>query len=118
MPASGTGAVQFNLQGAWCTNPITEIAAETSATPVPMPQQETAMQIALDSFSASAQQTSQGQAPTTYSGHVGRTATFKTPGGTQLTAMVYFYSDTRLYIIVAPTGSAFDDLVASFVPLP
>ncbi len=118
VPASGTGSVQFNLQGAWCTSPITEIAAETSATPVPAAQQETAMEIALNSFSASAHQTAQGQAPTTYSGRVGRTATFTTPGGTQLTAMVFFYSDTRLYIIVAPTGTAFDDLVASFVALP
>ena len=65
VPASGTGSVQFNLQGAWCTSPITEIAAETSATPVPAAQQETAMEIALNSFSASAHQTAQGQAPTT-----------------------------------------------------
>lgn len=117
VPASGTGSVQFNLQGAWCTSPITEIAAETAAAAVPKDQQEAALQLALASFANTVPPTGAGQVPTTYSGHAGRTGTFKTSGGTQLTAMVFFYSDTRLYIIVAPTGSAFDDLVASFVPL-
>jgi hypothetical protein len=43
---------------------------------------------------------------------------FKAPDGTLLTALAFGYGNARIYLLVAPTGTAYDNLVASFVPVP
>ena len=112
------GPVQVSLRGAECTDPTTEVALETTGQAITVDQQQNIMQLALSSFATPAGLIDDGEAPSTYGGHLARTANFSTTDGKQLTAMTFFYSDVRIYILAATTGTPFTNLAASFSALP
>jgi hypothetical protein len=116
--SQAVGPVQVSLRGAECTDPTTEVAMETATQAIAVDQQQNIMQLALSSFATPAGLIDDGEAPSTYSGHLARTANFSTSDGKQLTAMTFFYSDIRIYILAAKSGTPFTNLTASFSALP
>jgi hypothetical protein len=111
------GNVQVALQGAASNNPVTRVQVETASQSVATDQQQTFMQLALSAVAVPSSLTDNGEVASRYTGHVARTATFSGTDGMQLTALAFFYSDTRVYLLIAQTGTAFTNLIASFVPM-
>ena len=62
--------------------------------------------------------TAGSQTETTFRGRPARTGTFTAPAGQHVTATLFFYSDTRMYTLLAESGTASAELAASFVALP
>jgi hypothetical protein len=118
IPAQAAGTVQVALHGATCSNPMTEVALETTSQPVQPFQQQDFMQLALSSIATPVGLVDDGEAASTYKGHPARTATFNSSDGKQVTAMAVFYSTSRLYVLVAGRGAAFTNLLSSFEALP
>jgi hypothetical protein len=111
------GGVSITVHVARTRSPITEIATETTSTAIPSDQYQTTMRIAMTSFAAPGNLTIDSQSPMTFRGRPARTAAFTAPTGEHISAIVFFYNGTRMYYLVAQTGSPFDELVASFVAL-
>jgi hypothetical protein len=113
-----SGGVNITVHNAVVQDPITEVSSEDSSVAVPEAGFQLTMRTALTSFGSGAGLTDNGdQAVTTFRGRPARTASFDTTGGQTLRALVFFYTSSRLYYLVAEDGAAFDALSDSFVAI-
>jgi hypothetical protein len=112
------GSIKENVNVALLPDPITEVSAEDISVSLPSAQYELTMRTALGTFAGSSGSTAGPQTDTTFRGKPARTGTFTTPTGDHLTALIFVYSPTRLYYLVAQSGAPITELEASFVALP
>jgi hypothetical protein len=112
------GGVSLTVHLAVTSDPAAEVASEMVSSQVPSDQYQDTMRVGLTSLAAPGNLTIQGEQETTFRGQPARTATLVRPDGTRLSAIVFFYSSSRLYLIIAEEGGTADRLVASFVALP
>jgi hypothetical protein len=59
-----------------------------------------------------------GSTTTTFHGHDAREATYNPPTGSALSLLAFVYGDSRVYVLIAPSGRPFDNLEKSFVAVP
>ena len=116
--AQSAGALQVALNGAICSDPMTEVELETPSQAIAADQQQQFMQLALSTLVPSDGLVDDGETQTTYSGHAARSATFNSSNGQQVTALAYFAAPTKMYLLLAGTGTPYKNLVASFQALP
>jgi hypothetical protein len=112
------GSEKVTIHAAVVGAPVTEIAAEDSSIAIPASEYQTTLRLALSTFAGVTNSQASPQLATTFRGQPARTATFTIAGREQLSALIFFYSQTRLYYLVAETGAQFNELEASFVALP
>lgn len=112
------GGYSATLHEVGCADPTTEVAEATSSQAIPAEQQQAGLQVELNSLAAGASLTTVAQTETTFRGLPARTATFTTADGQELTAITFDYSAKRNYTLLAQTGTAMDEIVASFVATP
>ena len=77
-----------------------------------------ALRETLASFGASSGMTLVAQSVTTFQGQGARHGTFSSTTGQQFDVVAFFLGDNREYLLVAPSGSTYDDLATSFTGLP
>lgn len=112
------GGVKLTADYAAVQNPVAEVASETTSQPVAEDQQSMALAQVVREFAVPSNLTIDSQDTTTFRGISAQSAEFTSPSGIHLSALFFFSSSTRLYIIVAETGATYDELLASFEALP
>lgn len=112
------GGVTLTVHVAVTQDPVAEVASEMVSADLPRDQYQTTMRAGLASFAAPGNLTVADEQETTFRGQPARSATLNRPNGGRISAMIFIYSPSRVYIIVAEQGATADRLVASFVALP
>jgi hypothetical protein len=92
-----------------------EVASSHDATANASSTTPAVLRAQLSGFAATSGLTLLSDTVTSYQNRGAVQGEFRAPSGSTFTALVIGYSPTRVYFLVAPTGSAFDDLLASFV---
>lgn len=77
---------------------------------------QTVLHVIIGSAALTSNLTVSNESETTLQGHSARSANLA--GAEDLQIMTVYYSSTRIYVLLAESGPGFDDLVASFVPIP
>jgi hypothetical protein len=99
--------------------PSVEAVEEEDYTPsITTAAMDAALRETMASFGASSGMTLVSQSVTAFQGHVARHGAFSSTTGQQFDVVAFFLGDNREYVIVAPSGSSYDDLAASFTSLP
>lgn len=110
---------RFILHLAIVRTPNVEAVEEEDYTPsIPASAMDGALRETLASFGASSGMTLVAQSVTTFQGQGARHGTFSSTTGQQFDVVAFFLGDNREYLLVAPSGSTYDDLAASFTVLP
>ncbi len=73
---------------------------------------------AVRSTAVAAGTTLTSDSATIFQGSPAHQGEFQVSDGTRVSVIAIGYSTSRIYEVAAPTGAAFDDLLASFVPVP
>jgi hypothetical protein len=106
---------RFVLHLAIVRIPDVEAVEEEDYTPsIPASATDGALRETVASFGASSNMTLVSQSVSTFQGHAARHGTFTASTGQQFDLVAFFLGDNREYVIVAPSGAAFDLLAASF----
>ena len=115
----GTSRFTVNLAAADENGHPVEAAAEDLVTPLDTAAEKTlAMREGVASFGATSNLDKVSEAPTTFRGYAGRTADFHGASGRIYTFLIFFYSDQRMYVLLAERGTPFDTLTSSLQILP
>lgn len=96
----------------------TAVESERISQALPSDEITDALTSAIKSTGSSAAITLTSDSATTFQGHPAHRGEYQTTTGVTLSALAFSYSNTRIYELLAPSGSAFDDLAASFVAVP
>jgi hypothetical protein len=113
------GAAHFMLPVAVVRTPQIVVVAENDIKPaLPQSAVDANLHTTLSSFAVTSGMTLKSQDVTTFRGHSARRGSFTNPAGAAFTAIAVVYGGSREYVLLAPAGDAFDNLVASFEVLP
>jgi hypothetical protein len=112
-----TSSGEPRMQVAVCLSPITLVGSEIGSTPISADQYQNIMRVAVSSSVLPVSPKLVHVAITKFRGFPGRTATYVTGSGAQFTMVLFSYSPTRVYVLMAASGAAIDALEGSFIPL-
>ena len=103
---------------ALCRSPVTEVGTESASVPIPASEYQNTVRVAANSLGLYVSLKIVRQVSTKFRDFPARTVTYVTGAGAQLTMVLFSYSPTRVYVLIAQSGPAFDALETSFAPLP
>ena len=112
------GNVSISLVVADDQGSNTIVECETLSQDVPADETDMTLTTAIKSTAVGGNLTLTSDRATTYQGHPAHRGEYQAPDGTTLTALAIGYSSHRFYELLAPSGAAFDNLLASFVAVP
>lgn len=113
------GPEHFMLRVAIVRTPQVVMVAENDIKPAfPQSAVDAGLRTGLSAFAVTSGMTLESQEVTTFRGQPARRGSFTTPAGATFTAIAVVYDGSREYMLLAPAGAAFDNLVASFEVLP
>jgi hypothetical protein len=113
------GGSRFTLRLAIVRTPhLLEVAENEIEPALPQSTVDSNLRATLTSLASSSGMTLDSQQATTFQGQPARRGSLASPTGQTFDAIAAMYNRGREYLLLAPTGAAFDDLVASFEALP
>lgn len=116
---TSVGNLHFVIHLAAVRAPNLEMIEEADFSPaLPDSAIDTNLRATLASFAASAGMTLVSQSVTTFQGYPARHGSISSATGQQFDAIAFITGGSREYMLVGPTGSAYDALAASFTILP
>jgi hypothetical protein len=112
------GATSYSLVIASDQPAETLIQSELLSQPLPSGEIPASLTVAIKSTAINTGITLISDDEVQFQGHPAHAGYYKAPDGTLLTALAIGYGNERIYLLFAPTGTAYDDLAASFVAVP
>jgi hypothetical protein len=112
------GSTSYSLVIAADQPAETLIQSELLSQPLPSAEPRATLTVAIKSTAINTGITLISDGEVQFQGHPAHTGNYKAPDGTLLTALAIGYGNERIYLLFAPTGTAYDNLVASFVAVP
>ena len=94
-------------------DPVTEVAEEDFSPAIPSADIDSVLTGAVGAFASASGMDIDFQNETVFQGHTARTATLTGKAGTNYQLLIFMTNGSRLYIVLAERGAAYDSLTRS-----